>query len=64
MNEKSLLDWKASEAIDLEAMRANTRRWARMGLIKRPEDVRIHAPKKMSDPIVRKPGRKAHAGNG
>lgn len=59
---KSLLDWKSAEARDLDVMRANTRRWVRKGLIKRPEDVQIRTAKKLTDPSKRVPVRKAHAG--
>ena len=57
---KTLLDWKTIHAADLEVMRANTARWVHTGLIKRPEDVRIHASKAMSA----KPKKRAHANHG
>ena len=53
---KTLLDWKTIHAADLEVMRANTARWVHTGLIKRPEDVRIHVRKVMSA----KPPKMAH----
>ncbi len=63
---KSLLDWKADEASNLELMRLTTERWHRQGLLKQPEDVRIHAAKQLTDPSKRvnstgRP-RKANAG--
>lgn len=50
---KTLLDWKAEHARDLEVMRANTRRWQRKGIIATPEDVRIRAAKKLTNPSKR-----------